>query len=62
MQSDRPEVTEESVVKGRLFLSAGFLILSAAWLIRGDLVGVAFGAIGLAWAWESYRWSKKKVE
>jgi hypothetical protein len=43
-------------VKARLFLAAGFLILSAALLIRGELIGAAFGVIGLAWALESYRW------
>ena len=34
---------------GGLFLSAGFLFLSAVSLIRGEWIGAATGAIGLAW-------------
>jgi hypothetical protein len=43
-------------LKARLFLAACFLILLAASLIRGEFVLAATGAIGLAWALESYRW------
>jgi hypothetical protein len=52
-----------SQLKARLFLAVCFLILLAVSLIRGEFVLAATGAIGLAWALESYRWySKQKLE
>jgi hypothetical protein len=46
-------------LKRRLFLAVGFLILLIASLVKGEYVLAASGAIGLAWAFESYRWSKR---
>ncbi len=43
-------------LKARLFLAVCFLSLLAASLVRGEFVLAAAGAIGLAWALESYRW------
>jgi succinate-acetate transporter protein len=43
-------------LKARLLLAVCFLILLAVSLIRGEFILAATGAIGLAWALESYRW------
>lgn len=49
-------------LKVTLFMAVCSLILLVASLVRGEFVVAAIGAIGLASAFESYRWYKQMLE